>query len=601
MSVHYRKSWAHISGLITLLVFVFGFSTPPSISAQSFSERDFPVTFDPGNRRLTTYQEYLQSFRSSVPFHTERLYQTAKPGKGSRERGAQKVLIIVNSSIRSSIQSSLTQYTADLENAGYTVSLWATSGGSPSDVKTHIISESDSLAGVVLIGDIPVPWFEMYYDFYTDNDGDGLVDEDPIDGADNDGDGKTDEDPPYDNDGDGDFNEDHLDGIDNDADGLYDEDTYDGSSSQFPCDLYYMDLDGSWEDYNTDGLLDVHHAGSGDLGPEIYVGRLTASPMTLAGATEVALLNNYFAKNHSYRLGELEAQERALVYVDDDWVPWADQYNSDVQLAYPTTVLVKDKAQTCRDDYRDTRLPGNHEWIQAMLHSSYWEHYFKIYGAWEMEDPWTYATVSSADIQGIDPVALFYNLFACSNCRYVETDYMGGWYIFVDQHGLGAVGATKTGSMLFFDHFYGPLGQEASLGDAYGQWYEYVASYSIGNRQWFWGMTLLGDPTLCPRVPPALTDLEIHVDHSDIVLTWNSSSTKAVARYVIYRNTNPDFEPTGGDSLGWTGGNDFVDVGAAKVVGTNYCYVVKSVDGAGHKSGPSNRVGELDVELINAP
>jgi hypothetical protein len=114
-------------------------------------------------------------------------------------------------------------------------------------------------------------------------------------------------------------------------------------------------------------------------------------------------------------------------------------------------------------------------------------------------------------------------------------------------------------------------------------------------------MTLLGDPTLCPKVPPAVADLGIAVDHSDIVLTWNSSGTKAVDHYMIYRNTDPGFEPTAGDSLGWTAGNDFVDVGAAQTVGTNYFYVVKSVDGAGHKSRPSNRIGEFDIELLNAP
>jgi hypothetical protein len=28
------------------------------------------------------------------------------------------------------------------------------------------------------------------------------------------------------------------------------------------------------------------------------------------------------------------------------------------------------------------------------------------------------------------PEAYFYNLFACSNARFTETDYMAGWYMF---------------------------------------------------------------------------------------------------------------------------------------------------------------------------
>ena len=62
-----------------------------------------------------------------------------------------------------------------------------------------------------------------------DNDFDGDVDEDPIDGIDNDGDTLVDEDgipvlSGVDNDSDGDVDEDPVDGIDNDLDTLVDED-----------------------------------------------------------------------------------------------------------------------------------------------------------------------------------------------------------------------------------------------------------------------------------------------------------------------------------------------------------------------------------------
>jgi hypothetical protein len=596
-----RRMAVHPAILFSVLLMVLFSATHRPALAQTMAQRHIPVTFDPSGRRLTTYEEYLRGLGPPTPFQAENIYQTKGLQDGGRESKSSKILIVVNSSIQSAIQSSLYRYTTDLESAGHAVTLWATSGGTPADIKAHIISESSGLVGILLIGDLPVPWFEMYYDFYIDDDWDGLIDEDPIDGMDNDGDGDTDEDPPYDNDGDGLFNEDHLDNLDNDGDTRYDEDTYDGSTAQFPCDLYYMDLDGTWEDSEPDGLFDIHRSGTGDLGPEVFVGRLTASPMTLAGADEVSLLINYFDKNHEYRIGDLTAQERALVYVDDDWAFWANMYNADVQLAYPTTVLVKNKAQTCRDDYRDTRLPGNHEWMHVMLHSSWTDHFFKVNDNWELDSLGYYATVSNADIESIDPVALFYNLFACSNCRYVENDYMGGWYIFVGQHGLGAVGCTKTGSMLDFDQFYGPLGQEAGLGEAFRQWFDYEATYDLEARGWFYGMTLLGDPTLCPRVPPLVTDLEIDLAENDIVLTWHTSGTKAIDHYVIYRSTDPGFEPGHSDSIGQTAGNTYVDPGAAKDAAQNYYYSVRSVDGAGHKSASSNRVGEYDVDLINAP
>jgi hypothetical protein len=97
-----------------------------------------------------------------------------------------------------------------------------------------------------------------------DDDGDGLIDEDPLDGDDNDGDGLIDEDDGEAINNDGDtrievlpggvfvdtgipmYNEDPIDGIDNDGDGLVDED--------WP-DVFDDDNDGYFnEDTNVDGV-----------------------------------------------------------------------------------------------------------------------------------------------------------------------------------------------------------------------------------------------------------------------------------------------------------------------------------------------------------
>ncbi|UCE19634.1 MAG: choice-of-anchor D domain-containing protein [Gemmatimonadota bacterium] len=501
-----QKNWEYLLRLIPFVLFALQCSMLSTAHTQPLDARNIQVTFDPSHKKLTTYKEYLERSSPPTPFRVDKLYETLKEGKMSRSQQTGKVLVIVNSSIQSGIQASLDLYVIDLEREGYDVTVWATSGGNHNSIKNHILSESTNLVGVVLIGDVPVPWFEMYYDYDIDNDWDGEIDEDPIDGVDNDGDGEIDEDPPYDNDGDGQYNEDHIDGIDNDGDGLFDEDTYDGGYSEFPCDLFYMDLDGTWDDKDADGLLDGHRDNSADVGPDIWLGRLTPSPMTFGGANEVTLLNNYFRKNHDYRMGTLTANERALVYVDDDWEHWADDINDNMKLVYSTTGLVRGKVQTCGTDYV-VRLTADYEWIHVMVHSSWENHHFKIRDGWEL--------VTNTDIQGIDPVALFYNLFACSNCRYVEADYMGGWYIFVEEHGLGAVGSTKSGSMLYFESFYEPLGQGASIGEAYQQWFEFILSLWADNdwqlymQGWFYGMTLLGDPTL--TLEQTFFDPDIHV------------------------------------------------------------------------------------------
>jgi hypothetical protein len=112
----------------------------------------------------------------------------------------------------------------------------------------------------------------------TDDDGDGLIDEDPVELIDNDGDGLINEDPPdpqIDNDGDGTLNEDPVDNRDNDGDGLIDED---------PPEAFDNDLDGlidedgpdPQEDSDGDGRL--NEDGLMTDGDNDYDGKIDEDP-----------------------------------------------------------------------------------------------------------------------------------------------------------------------------------------------------------------------------------------------------------------------------------------------------------------------------------
>jgi hypothetical protein len=102
------------------------------------------------------------------------------------------------------------------------------------------------------------------------------------------------------------------------------------------------------------------------------------------------------------------------------------------------------------------------------------------------------------EVKAIDPVAYFYNLYACSNARYTSLNYMAGWYVFCQAYGLAALGSTKTGSMLEFDDFYPSLGEQEPIGEAYYDWFIAQAEYGFEDWEqcWYYGMTLIGDPTL---------------------------------------------------------------------------------------------------------
>ena len=254
-----------------------------------------------------------------------------------------------------------------------------------------------------------------------------------------------------------------------------------GNWEEFPHDLYFCDLDGIYLDVDNDGVFDDH---TGNVAPEIWVGRIYAR--NLPWDNEVSLLKNYFHKNHLYRVDSLPVLQRGLSFVDDDWSYWT---TCGLDLIYTNVTVINDDYQTTATNYRN-QLDQNYEWIHICAHSSPWGHTFLYpYGQYR-------GTVFNYEIFILEPQALFYNLFACSGTRFVEENNSAGWYLFNDPYGLLVVGSTKTGSMLEFSDFYGPIGQQnSSIGDAFKTWF---IAWGENSWDWFYGMNILGDPTLKP-------------------------------------------------------------------------------------------------------
>jgi len=225
------------------------------------------------------------------------------------------------------------------------------------------------------------------------------------------------------------------------------------------------------------------------------------------------MMNNYFDKNHRYRTGGLRLDDKALAYIDNDWCMWG--WEDEVALAYPVTDAVIDPYETTREDYMQrVRESTNNQYENLLIcsHSSPWAHY--LYWG---DGPYDYSLFHNYEIEQIDVQVLFYNLFACSNCRFVEEDDMGDWYLFQSTYGLLSVGSTKTGSMLCFYGFYEPLGNGASFGDAYLSWCINHIETCAGeeSRPWFYGMTILGDPTL--RLSRFLLDHTGDVNEDEVI------------------------------------------------------------------------------------
>jgi len=395
--------------------------------------KDIPVTrdLDP-NAEYDTYQDWVEA-------HPQQQTHSREASRMSSNQRDEGFLIVINSDIYEDIEQSIQTYQEDLANEGFDSFVLLFDGTSHFDLKVQIIvyNQTENVTNVVLIGDLPVAWFELFEDFNNN--------------------------------------------------GIQDDDE---EWVEFPCDLYYTDIDGVWEDTDTNGIYDYHE---GDKHPEIGIGRIVTDNMSMLSETEAELINDYFHKNHLFRTGIILSHETSLAYIDDDWSYWGPEYQQAMLLAYPSVELVNNDEETIASDYRDNRLIADYEFIQVHVHSGPNAHYFYY------NNGNSYELFNNYEIEGINPTAHFYNLFCCSNSRYTTANNMGGMYIYGSDHGLATIGSTKTGSMLGFTDFYQPFSEDLTIGESLRLWWE--TNVDTGpdwrwERAWFYGMIIQGDPSL---------------------------------------------------------------------------------------------------------
>jgi hypothetical protein len=265
------------------------------------------------------------------------------------------------------------------------------------------------------------------------------------------------------------------------------DDDFHGAHTEFPCDLYYMDTNGTWQDTDGDGKFNKH---TGAIDPEIWVGRLYTPT---AGGNDAALINDYFTRNHAFRLGKLGHNMSALAYVDDDWTGFDDCAFDEM---FPSSTITKytTPVQTDADLYK-AEVNSQRSWVQLCAHSWTTGHALQVGSAKEY--------IHSDYFRDTNPPnANFYNLFCCGPGKFTSADYLAGWYIFDKQGGgknlgLAAIASAKSGSMLLFEDFYRPMGSGSTIGDAFVQWWRARGPvHELWEKRWFYGLVLLGDPTL---------------------------------------------------------------------------------------------------------
>lgn len=346
------------------------------------------------------------------------------------ETSIEKILIIVKNNVFSSIPMYIVRYAHDIHNAyGCRVDIVSVDGETPPQIRALIQTYATNLNGVVLIGDI-VP--AIYYHTATST-------------------GSTD------------WEEDH-----------------------FPCDLYYMDLDGTWH-LKSDGS-GWYNEHTGNVKPEIFVGRINTATM---GRNEINELKYYFDKNHQYWTGQkVVNKRRALTFTGSDWDN--AYFRESVEPLYGSNFYdTVSGTEFSRSNYINYLQNNNYEFIQLACHSTDRYHEFN-------------PNLYYYSIYNLGTKQLGYNLFCCHACNWMsrsETPCLGEGYLYGrsnNSSALALVGSTKTGSMLGFDYFYEPLGDGLPIGTAFYVWWcmHCGTTHSLSEKLWFYGMTILGDPLI---------------------------------------------------------------------------------------------------------
>lgn len=245
---------------------------------------------------------------------------------------------------------------------------------------------------------------------------------------------------------------------------------------QYPVDVYLMDMNGTWNDPDSDGLFNSYTGAA----PEIWLGRLTPDFLTFGSPGD--LLNAYFARNHAYRTGVLSLPDRALAY--EEAFTGLTYY---LDLLYDDVTRKNDPGSTSADDFKQELLTG-YEWIHLISHSSPWGSSFH-----DGAPPQGGGTLYFFEVPPLDPQAFFYVLNCCSNGRWTEIDNLANSYIWTDSHGLAVLAQSKVDYTNDFQEYYQSLASGSNLGDAFRVWL--AANMTLED-----GAVLFGDPTLVPRM-----------------------------------------------------------------------------------------------------
>jgi hypothetical protein len=321
-----------------------------------------------------------------------------------------KIGVIVNKDIAADINPKVQRYIAELATIE-SVSVWLNNSDFNENSSASVLRDSllhhylnDNLTGVVFIGDLPITYYEIR------------------------------------------------------------EDLGGGYYNSFPCDIYFMDLNGLWLDtastWGVTGYFDNH---IGDRKAEIWMSRIIGSNTPDIG-DELTVLNDYFDRLHLRMTGQDNLPKKMCFFGSDVEFPTMDSWLGDTLLGYqPGEIATYKRSSLTMQD-----SPQN--WIsvlqQGVEYSVMFEHSYE-YGH-SMS-----SFFSNQDYLSMTPESnsrFYYLVAACKVSRYTTPNSMGLIYA-MGHKGLLVIGSTKeVGIGGGREVFHGLLGQGYSFGASHKEW-----------------------------------------------------------------------------------------------------------------------------------
>jgi len=361
--------------------------------------------------------------------------------KSTNEEGSGEVLIplvniYVNSTIYNSISSKLFQYKQDVIDQGYSVNIIIWSSGDVNILKQNIsyFYSNYNLQGVILIGELPYA-MGRYYDSLW---------------------------------------------------GVYRE---------FPVDLFLMDLDGTWTDMNGNLKYDLdpgpnfeHSNGTGDWTPEIWLARINPNSIDYPNFNRTNAYLNFFDKTFYLRHGFTYRPHKALLYIDDDWSSYKNEWLSNFTAYTGSQVnCYATNSLTNSTNYMGNITTINYEFVHLLVHSWPLCHTFGPSG--NGAD----GRITYKDIYTNSTLPLFYNLYACFSCNYTQINNTGTYYLF-SENTITVIGSSRSGGMDLYQPFYDSLKQGKTIGESFVTWFHNPEIIQLNKQHLYYGMTILGDP-----------------------------------------------------------------------------------------------------------